>query len=279
MLFPVEIAAVDDDAADRIAVPADILRRRIHHDSGAVIERSAQNWRRGVVEDQRHAELAPDSGDLGNWEHLELRVRQSLGVIAAGALVGCTPEILGIGRIDKTNLHPHRLHHRIEEQVPGPAIEVGGADEIVARLADVLNGEQRGGLARGESQRSDAAIEGGDALLEHRGGRVHDAGIDVAELGQTEQIGGMLAVAELIAGRLVDRDRDGVGRRVAPVPRMEHECFGMLALGRHSNLRGRAPGRHFAMTGAAGTAGFRLCGYSPAEWCLSGMGCAIGQVE
>src|SRR5256714_13627981 len=75
----------------------------------------------------------------------------------------------------------------------------------------------------------------------------------------------MLAVAELVARGLVDRDRYGVCRRVAPVPRMEHECFRMLALGRHSILRGRAPGRHFAMTRAAETAGFRLLWTQPGE--------------
>src|SRR5206468_11111120 len=39
-------------------------------------------------------------------------------------------------------------------------------------------------------------------------------------------------VAELIARRLVDRHRDGGRRRIASVPRMEHERFRMLALGR-----------------------------------------------
>ena len=38
----VELAAVDDDAADRRAVTADELRRRVHDDVGAVLERLAQ---------------------------------------------------------------------------------------------------------------------------------------------------------------------------------------------------------------------------------------------
>src|SRR5207344_2266267 len=67
----------------------------------------------------------------------------------------------------------------------------------------------------------------------------------------------MLAVAELVARGLVDRDRYGVCRRVAPVPRMEHECFRVQALGRHSILRGRAPVRHFAMSAAWRVSRFR----------------------
>jgi hypothetical protein len=55
-------------------------------------------------------------------------------------------------------------------------------------VADVLDREQRGRLARAERQRRDAALERRDALLEHVVGRVHDAGVDVAELGQAEQV-------------------------------------------------------------------------------------------
>ncbi len=125
-------------------------------------------------------ELAADLGHFGDREHFELRVGQCLGVIAARPVVGRAAEVLGIGRIDKANLHAHRLHHRVEEEVPGAAVKVGRADEIVARLADVLHREQRCGLTRGERQRGDTAFERGNALLEHRSGRVHDAGVDIA---------------------------------------------------------------------------------------------------
>ena len=82
---PVEVAAVDDDAADRGAVPADVLGRRVHHDGGAVVERPADHRRRRVVHDQRHAELAPDRRHLADREYGELRVGQGLGVVGAGA--------------------------------------------------------------------------------------------------------------------------------------------------------------------------------------------------
>jgi hypothetical protein len=64
-------------------------------------------------------------------------------------------------------------------------------------------------------------------------GRIHDAGVDVAELGQAEQVGGVLGVAELVAGGLVDRHRHGVGRRIATVARMQHDGLRMLAVRRH----------------------------------------------
>ena len=46
-------------------------------------------------------------------------------------------------------------------------------------------------------------------------GRVHDARVDVADLGEREEVRGVLRAAELVRGRLVDRDsprtRGGVG--------------------------------------------------------------------
>ena len=139
VLLPVEIAAIDDDAADRGAVAADVFGRRVHDDRGAVLERLAQHRRGGVVHDQRHAQLAADLGDLGDREHFELGVRQGLGVVAAGLGVGGAAEILRVGRIDEAHLDPHRALHRVQEQVPGAAVEVGRADEIVAGLSDVVD--------------------------------------------------------------------------------------------------------------------------------------------
>ena len=49
-------------------------------------------------------------------------------------------------------------------------------------------------------------------LLEHRLGRVHDAGVDVAERLKAEQRGGMIDIVEDEGRRLVDR-RDARARR------------------------------------------------------------------
>jgi hypothetical protein len=55
---PVEVAAVDDDAADGGAVAADMLGRRVDDDVGAMFERTVQVRRkRGVVDDERDADF------------------------------------------------------------------------------------------------------------------------------------------------------------------------------------------------------------------------------
>ena len=103
-------------------------------------------------------------------------------------------------------------------------------------MADVLDRERGRRLARSEAQGGDAAaVQRGDALLQHVVGRVHDAGVDVCRVRQAKQVRGVLGIAELVAGRLVDRNGDRVGGRIAAVARMKNERLGMLAVGRHGH--------------------------------------------
>ena len=83
-----------------------------------------------------------------------------------------------------------------------------------AVLGEVEQGDRLGRLTARDCQGADAAVERGHALLEDGLGRVHDAGVDVAELGKPEKGRRMRRVAEHIARRLVDRHRPGPGCRV-----------------------------------------------------------------
>src|SRR5271170_1774120 len=104
----------------------------MHNHGGAVIKRTAQHWGGGIVDDQRYTLLAADLGNFSGWEDFELRVGEGLCVITASSGIGRTAEILRIRRIDKSDLHPHRFHHRIEKEVPSSPIKICGAYEIVA---------------------------------------------------------------------------------------------------------------------------------------------------
>ena len=70
------------------------------------------------------------------------------------------------------------------------------------------------GVAGRDREAGGAAFERRDALLQHRVGRVADAGIDVAEGLQAEQRGGVIDVVEHEGRRLVDRRRARAGGRV-----------------------------------------------------------------
>ena len=101
---------------------------------------------------------------------------------------------------------------------------------------NILNCEQRRRLPRCHRQSSHSALERGHALLQHGLRRIHDAGVDVAELLEREQVGGVLSGIELVGGRLIDRHRDRRGGgRVRAVARVQHDGFGMLAFSWHGS--------------------------------------------
>ena len=62
-LLPVELAGVNDDAAQRGAVAADKLGGRMDNDVGTMLDRADQVGRaEGVIDDKRNALLVCDSG-------------------------------------------------------------------------------------------------------------------------------------------------------------------------------------------------------------------------
>ncbi len=99
----------------------------------------------------------------------------------------------------------------IVELVVGAAVQAAAADDMVAGAAQGQHDQGLGGMPGTGRQRAHAAFQVGQALLEHVGGGVHDAGVDVAQLFQGEQVGGMFGVLELVAGGLVDRHGTAAG--------------------------------------------------------------------
>ena len=62
--------------------------------------------------------------------------------------------------------------------------------------------------------RSRSAFEGGDPLFENGGGRIGQAGIDIAELAQRKAIGTILRIVEHIGCSLVNGYGTGTGNRI-----------------------------------------------------------------
>ncbi len=123
-----------------------------------------------------------------------------------------------------TKLHRDaQLGQRVMEQVVRAAVQAGAADDVVARAGQVEDREGLGGLARGEAEGAHAALERGDALLEHAGGGVHDPGVDVPELLEPEQARRVGGIVEHVGRGRVDRHRARVGggvRDLAGVQRL-----------------------------------------------------------
>ena len=217
---PGELAAVDDDAADAVAVAVHVLGERVHDDVGAVLDGAAQvGAGYGVVDDQRHAGGVRHLGQGRDIGHVAQRVADGFAEHGLGARVDQRGKALGFGRVGKTHLDA-LLREGVGEQVVGAAVECAGRDDVVAGLGDGLDGRRDRRHAGGQRQRRHAAFERRHALLEHVGGRVHDARVDVARDLQVEQVGTVLGVVEGVGRGLVERDGGGFGRRVGRIAGM-----------------------------------------------------------
>jgi hypothetical protein len=119
--------------------------------------------------------------------------------VAAGVGDGLAVEDLGVRphrgapRVEVVGVLDERrrdaeLGQRVAEQVDRAAVEAGARDDVVARLGDVEDRQRLRRLPRRDEQRADAAVEVGDPLLDGVRRRVGDARVDVAQLGQREEV-------------------------------------------------------------------------------------------
>ena len=174
------------------------------------IGRSRYGRRHGVVHDQRDTGRVRGVGDRPDVEDVAARVAERLGEqrLGVGADRG-PPGVEVVGVVDERHL----------DAEPGQRVAEAGCtcrrrgevrgDDVVAGAGQRQQREGLGGLPGGQRHGGDTALQRGDALLEDVLGGVVDAGVDVAGLGEGEQVGGVLGVAEDERRRLVDRHRTG----------------------------------------------------------------------
>ena len=131
-------------------------------------------------------------------------------------------EVVGVRGIDEDDVDAPASQRDVELRV-GAAVEGGGGDDLVAGTEERRQRDELGGLARGDRQRADPALERGDALLEGGGGGVHDPGVDVAESLEGEEFGGVVGVLEDVRGCLIERHGAGAGGRIGSLPGVDGE--------------------------------------------------------
>ena len=209
---PVELAGVDDDAADRGAVAPDPLGGRLDHHVGAVLDGAAQvaAGREGVVDDERDAVVVGQPGQRRQVGDVVAGVADGLHVERLGLAVDGPGQVRGLHRVDQLHLDAEPRQRHLE-LVEGASVEPARRDDVVADLGDVGDGEELGRVAGGGGQRRHPALERRHPLLEDVGGRVHEAGVDVPERLEGEEVGPVLGRVEGVGGGLVDGHRARVG--------------------------------------------------------------------
>ena len=213
---PVEFAAVDDDAAERRAVAADELRRRMHDDVRAVVERAQLVRRRERgIDNERDLVRMRDFRDSLDVDEVRVRIADGLDVDDLRVVLnGILEDLRALRRIDERRLDAE-IGERVLEEVERATVDRRGRDDVLARMDETLNGCRDCRRAGCERERRDAAFERREAFLEHILRRVRQTAVDVARILQAETVSGVLAVLEDIARRLVDRHGARIRRGIS----------------------------------------------------------------
>ena len=198
---------------------ADELGCGVQRDVRAVEEWLAQIRRcHGVVDHERDAVFVGDRRDGLEIENVPLRVADRLGV--EGLRIGTdrvAPRFKVVRIVNEADFDA-QLGERVMQQVVSAPVEGRRGDDVSPVLGQIEQRDRLCSLTARHCQCSDPAVEGGHTLFEDCLCRVHDACVDVAELGKPEQCRGVRGVPEDVACRLVDRHRSGARGRVGYSP-------------------------------------------------------------
>ena len=198
----------------------------VEDDVHAVLDRSREERRKGVVDDDRDAVLVGNGGDRLEVWHVETRVADRLDVDGLRLGVDRGIEFGRLGAVDELEIDAV-LRQCVLEEVVRPTVKRRTGNDVIADAGKVEDGERLSRLAGADGQGPDAALESGHALFEYPVGGVHDPGVDVAELLQAEEAGGMVGIVEDVAGCGVDRNRSGLGGGIDHLTCVDGEGFAM----------------------------------------------------
>jgi len=183
-----------------------------------VLDGSQEDGRHhGVIADYRQTVAVGQVGDFAKLRHIILGITDALEVEAAGVFVDELFDLLGMVGVEEADFDVE-LFEGLTKEGPGAAIEVGGGDEILAGMGD---GQDRSGdssLSAGKGQAGRSAVQSSQAFFQHIVGGVHQAGVDIAELLQGEEVRGVVGVFEYVAGGGVDGHGPGGSGRVGLLP-------------------------------------------------------------
>ena len=205
MGFPVEVAAIDNAAADASGMAIHVLGGRVRYDIHAEFERAADNrGRERVVHNHRDAMLVSKVSKTLEVKHLAGRVRdgfaeEALGVRAESLLDFFIARVL----VHERAINAELLHGNAEE-VARTAVDGTRADEVVARFANVEHGVEASSLTGAREHRSDTTFESSDLCSHGVVRRVLQTGVEVTRGLQVEQVRHGVGGFVLESGALVD---------------------------------------------------------------------------
>ena len=199
---------------------ADPLRERVDHEVRAVVEGAEERRRRERgVHDERKVVAVRNLRVLLDVRDVKGRVADGLDEEKPSLLVNrCldSPEVVD-GREVRLDADVRQDGVELAERA---AVEVARRHDLVACAGDVGDGEVDGRRAARKGLGRRAALKRRDALGEDVVRGVHEPRVDVAEFPESEEVGAVLGVAEVVGRGPIDwhgaRLGGGVAERLLP---------------------------------------------------------------
>ena len=167
-------------AGGHVAMPADVLGRRMHHHVRAQRQRPLQVGRAiGVVDHHQRAGGLRAGGDLGDVDQPHVRVGRRLEVHQLGPARHRRVHCGQVGHVDVGHAHAEFADAVVQEGV-GAAVHGLVDHDLVARPQQRPQGGGDRAHAGAERHGGRAALQFGHARFQQRQRRVGDAGVHVA---------------------------------------------------------------------------------------------------
>ena len=220
-ILPVKGSGIDHDPANPIALSTKPLGKGMDHDTGPMLDRTGEvGGGKGTVHNQGNAMVGCDLGNGFQIGHIEARVAHRFAKEGLGLRSDRRSKILGVVGVDKVYLDP-KLGQNVIKLGIGATIEVVGRYNFIPRFGEVDDGVKYRTGTGCDPETGGTSLKGSHPLLEHIGGGVHQAGIDIAQFAQPKEIGSMLGVVEDKGTGLVNGYGAGIGGRVGLVASVE----------------------------------------------------------
>jgi hypothetical protein len=224
---PVEFAAVHQHAPDPRAMAAEPFRQRMHDDVGAVGERLREvGSGEGGIDDERQPVRVGHVRHRLEIGHLERGIGNRLDKNRPRLVIDGGRDLIDLVGVHEANLDAE-IGQDVLELGIAAAVEIAGAHDVVPGAGQIDDGVEDRARARGEAKRRQRvrALEQGDALLQHFRGGIADAGVDIPQLPQREEIRGVFGTVEHVRRGAVNRHRARVGGRVRDLPPVKGNGF------------------------------------------------------
>ena len=211
---PVELAGLNDDAAERRAVAAEELRCGVNDDVSAVLDRTEQvRSSEGVVNYKRKAMAVCDFCNRVYIRKVAVRVAEGLKEDCSRVSLDGILNLFQVSRVNEGSGNIVK-RKRVLQKVVGSAVDRLLRYDMTAVSGKCFNRVRDGCCTGSNCKCCAAAFKGCNSFFENALRRVGETAVNVTGICKTETVCCMFCIMEYVSCCLVNRNRSRIGSGV-----------------------------------------------------------------